>query len=53
MKDKDLLKILLADGWELVSIKGSHHKIRKNDQTEIIPIYSKDVKIGLLVSILK
>ncbi|MBQ8383689.1 MAG: type II toxin-antitoxin system HicA family toxin [Spirochaetaceae bacterium] len=29
MKDKDLLKILLADGWELVSIKGSHHKIRK------------------------
>ena len=31
MKDKDLLKILLADGWELVSIKGSNHKIRKND----------------------
>lgn len=42
-----------ADGWELVSIKGRHHKIRKNGQTEIIPVHGKDVKIGLLVSILK
>ena len=47
------LNELGADGWELVSIKGSHHKIRKNGQTEIIPVYGKDVKIGLLVSILK
>nr|WP_252722130.1 type II toxin-antitoxin system HicA family toxin [Treponema socranskii] len=37
MKDKDLLKLLLKDGWKLVSVKGSHHKITKNGKTEIIP----------------
>lgn len=33
MKDKELLKLLLKNGWQLSEIKGSHHiltKKRKN-----------------------
>lgn len=53
MKDKDLYKLLIADGWKEVHIKGSHHKLRKDSQTEIIPINGKDVPLGLLNAILK
>ncbi|MGI5074351.1 type II toxin-antitoxin system HicA family toxin [Treponema vincentii] len=48
MKDKDLLKLLLKDGWELISVKDSHHKITKGGKTEIIPVHGKDIKKGLL-----
>jgi len=53
VKDKDLLKLLLKNGWELVSVKGSHHKITKDGKTEIIPIHGNDIKKGLLSAILK
>ena len=53
MKDRDLLKLLLKDGWELVSVKGSHHKIKKGEKTEILPVHGKDIKKGLLSAILK
>ena len=53
VKDKDFLKLLLKDGRELVSVKGSHHKITKNGKIEIIPVHGKDMKTGLLAAILK
>lgn len=53
MRDKDLLKLLLENGWQEVHIKGSHHKLRKGTQTEIIPVYGTDVPSGLLNAILK
>ena len=53
MKDKDLLKALLKDGWELKRIHGSHHFLQKGDKTETIPIHGKDVPTGLLNKILK
>lgn len=54
MKDKDLLKALLKDGWQLDHIKGSHHVIKKGgNQTEVIPVHGKDVKKGLLNAIIK
>ena len=37
MRDSDLLKKLLKDGWQEVSIKGSHHKLKKGNQSEIHP----------------
>ncbi|WP_196799915.1 type II toxin-antitoxin system HicA family toxin [Treponema vincentii] len=40
MKGKDLLKLLLKDGWELISVKDSHHKITKGGKTEIIPVHT-------------
>lgn len=53
MKDKDLLKLLLNNGWPLVRINGSHHIVEKSGQIETIPIHGKDVPIGLLNKILK
>ena len=53
MKDKDLLKLLLQNGWKLDRVKGSHHVLKKNGMTEVIPIHGQDVPTGLLNSILK
>ena len=51
MRDKDLLRLLLQNGWKVVHINGS--KLRKGNATEIIPIHGKDVPSGLLNAILK
>lgn len=53
MKDKDLYKLLLKDGWELVRVKGSHHILKKGNKIETIPIHNKDVPVGLLKAIIK
>lgn len=53
MKDKDLLDLLLKNGWVVTNIKGSHYRLKKGNQTEVIPIHGKDMKIGLLSAILK
>lgn len=53
MKDKDLLKLLKSNGWQIVRIHGSHHVLQKEDKTEVIPIHGKDVPTGLLNAILK
>ncbi len=53
MKDKDLLKLLIQNGWILMNIKGSHYRLKKGNQIEIIPVHGKDMKIGLLTAILK
>ena len=48
---KQLIKRLLKDGFELVSIKGSHHKYRKGGRTIIVPHPKKDLPIGTALSI--
>lgn len=53
MKDRDLMKILLQEGWELKRISGSHHVLQKEDQIEVLPIHGRDVPTGLLIKILK
>ena len=53
MKDKDLLKLLKKNGWELKRIHGSHHILKKGNRIETIPIHGKDVPTGLLNAILK
>lgn len=53
MKDKDLLKLFLQNGWKIERINGSHHILRKNGRTEVIPIHGRDVPKGLLNTILK
>jgi len=53
MKDKDLLKLLEKNGWVEERIKGSHHVMKKDGKTEIIPVHGKDVPAGLLNTILK
>jgi len=53
MKDKDLLKLLEKNGWVEERIKGNHHVMKKDGNTEIIPVHGKDVPTGLLNTILK
>lgn len=50
MKDKDLLKLLKKNGWQ---VKSSHHKLVKGNQTITLPIHGKDMKPGLENAILK
>lgn len=53
MKDKELLKLLKQNGWELKRINGSHHILQKDGKTEVLPVHGKDVPTGLLNKILK
>jgi len=53
MKDKELLNLLLQNGWKLDRIKGSHHVLVKENETISVPVHGKDMKKGLEQSILK
>ena len=47
--EKDSRKIiqrLRSEGYELVSVSGSHHKFRKEDKTIIVPHPKKDLPLG-------
>ncbi len=48
---RKIVKRLLADGFELVSSKGSHHKFRKEGRTVIVPHPKKDLPMGTARSI--
>ena len=53
---KDFCKLLDKKGWQLKTIKGSHHVFMKEGKKERIsvPVHgSKDLKIGLLKSVMK
>lgn len=53
MQDKELIKLLKKNGWQLVRINGSHHNFRKDGVTIAVPVHGKDVPTGLLHQILK
>lgn len=54
MKDKDLLKLLIQNGWKEVRINGSHHRLEKDGFPPItIPVHGKDMKKGLEIAMLK
>lgn len=53
MKDKDLLKLLKQNGWEVKRIQGSHHVLQKDEKTVSLPIHGKDIPVGLLQKLLK
>lgn len=53
MKDKDLLKLLLKNGWVVKRINGSHHILQKDGKIQVVPIHNRDVPTGLLNAILK
>jgi len=41
-----IVKRLLADGFELVKVSGSHHKFRRGPITVIVPHPKKDLPVG-------
>jgi predicted RNA binding protein YcfA (HicA-like mRNA interferase family) len=50
---KKIVRRLLEDGFELISISGSHHKFRKGAITVIVPHPKKDLPIGTARAIAK
>ena len=48
-----IVKRLKSEGFELVSVKGSHHKFRKGTITVIVPHPKKDLPVGTARSIAK
>ena len=52
MTSADLMKELKAHGFELVGVRGSHHKLRnKANVTVIVPHPKKDLGKGLVDAI--
>lgn len=50
---KKIVSRLKDEGFELVAIKGSHHKFRKGSVTVIVPHPKKDLPLGTARSIAK
>lgn len=48
---RKLLKLLKAAGFEEVSKRGSHLKLRRGNQTVILPHPKKDLPLGTVRSI--
>lgn len=48
-----LLKVLKSAGFEEISQKGSHLKLRKGERTVILPHPKKDLPLGTVRSIYK
>lgn len=54
MKSADLIKQLEANGYKLISVRGSHHKYRNaTNVTVIVPHPKKDLGKGLVEAIKK
>jgi predicted RNA binding protein YcfA (HicA-like mRNA interferase family) len=52
MTSADLIKELKAHGFELVSVRGSHHKLRNAaGLTLVVPHPKKDLGKGLIAAI--
>jgi predicted RNA binding protein YcfA (HicA-like mRNA interferase family) len=50
---RQIIARLKADGFELVSIRGSHHKFRRGDLTVVVPHPKKDLPVGTARAIAK
>ncbi|MGO4447532.1 type II toxin-antitoxin system HicA family toxin [Phyllobacterium sp. TAF24] len=50
---RKIIKRLKDEGFELVSVSGSHHKFRKGSLTLIVPHPKRDLPIGTARSIAK
>ncbi|MXW92256.1 MAG: type II toxin-antitoxin system HicA family toxin [Rhodospirillaceae bacterium] len=48
---RDIVRRLKAEGFELVSVKGSHHKFRKGAIVVVVPHPKKDLPVGTAGSI--
>ncbi|RWC11391.1 MAG: type II toxin-antitoxin system HicA family toxin [Mesorhizobium sp.] len=48
-----IIKRLRDDGFELVSVRGSHHKFRKGAIVLVVPHLEKDLPVGTARAIAK
>lgn len=50
---RKIIQRLKDEGFELVAVRGSHHKFRKEDHTVIVPHPKKDLPVGTARAIAK
>ena len=50
---RTIIRRLKTEGFELVGIRGSHHKFKKDGQTVIVPHPKKNLPLGTARSIAK
>ena len=50
---RKIVKRLLLEGWDLVSVRGSHHKFGRDGATIIVPHPKRDLPIGTARAIAK
>ena len=44
MNGKQIIKFLEENGWKVVRVKGSHHRLAKGDRRTTVPVHgTKDV----------
>ncbi|MBF0184377.1 MAG: type II toxin-antitoxin system HicA family toxin [Magnetococcales bacterium] len=55
METREIIKLLLGDGWELVRVAGSHHHFKHPTKPGIVtvPHPQKEIRPGTLNSIMK
>jgi predicted RNA binding protein YcfA (HicA-like mRNA interferase family) len=53
LSGKEMLKLYENAGWIKIRQKGSHAVMKKNDETEVIPIHSKELGKGIEKKLLK
>lgn len=52
MNGKQVIKKLEQEGWKVLRVHGSHHRLGKNDKRVTVPVHgSKDLGKGLLSAI--
>lgn len=52
-KPSKVYRKLLSEGWKDYGGKGSHRKMKRDDQTIILPFHRKELSIGAWRSIKK
>jgi predicted RNA binding protein YcfA (HicA-like mRNA interferase family) len=53
LSGKQMLKLLLRNGWTVHRINGSHHTLAKGEKTIVVPVHAKDLGKGLEGKLLK
>lgn len=54
LSGKQLLKLYLEQGWLLDRVNGSHHILKKGDNTAVVPVHgNRDLAKGLERALLK
>ncbi|WP_165217385.1 type II toxin-antitoxin system HicA family toxin [Affinirhizobium pseudoryzae] len=50
---RKIIQSLKDEGFELVAVRGSHHKFRKEGHTVVVPHPKKDLPVGTARAIAK
>jgi predicted RNA binding protein YcfA (HicA-like mRNA interferase family) len=53
LSSKEIIAILILEGFILKSVKGSHHKYIKENKTVIVPHPKSEIPYGTFLSITK